>query len=146
VLRRGDALSLDEVTASYDGVLLALVLHHLVSASVDDTVANIRRAIEEAARVLEPGGRLTIVESCVPQSAFAIERRLFHLLHRLASTRLMQHPPTLQLPQQLISTLLRERFGHVEVRRIATGRLLLQFGHKWPTILTPARPYLFTAR
>jgi SAM-dependent methyltransferase len=144
-LRRGDALALEEPDAAYDGVLFVLVLHHLVSSDVDGTVENIRRAIGEARRVLDRGGKLIIVESCVSARAFAIERRLFGALRVVASTRLMDHPPTLQLPPGAIEAMLREHFDEVQVKPIAVGRVLLQFGRRWPTALTPARPYLFTA-
>jgi SAM-dependent methyltransferase len=145
-LRHGDALSLDEPDASYDGVLLVMVLHHLVSADVAGSLENIRQAIGEARRVLEPGGRLIIVESCVSLRAYAIERHLFSLLRALASTRVMRrHPPTLQQPVDVIGGLLRDRFDDVRTKPIPVGRVLMQFGHRWPTALTPARPYLFTA-
>jgi SAM-dependent methyltransferase len=144
-LRRGDALALDEADASYDGVLLVMVLHHLVSSDVDGSLENVRRAIREARRVLEPGGRLTLVESCVSLRAYAVERRLFGALRVVASTRLMRHPPTLQQPPETIANLLRESFHTVEVEPIPVGRVVLQFGHRWPSALTPARPYLFRA-
>jgi SAM-dependent methyltransferase len=144
-LRRGDALALDEPDAAYDGVLFVLVLHHLVSTDVDGTVENIGRAIGEARRVLAPGGKLIIVESCVSSRAFAVERRLFGALRVVASTRFMDHPPTLQLPSVAIEDLLREHFDEVQTKPIPVGRVLLQFGRRWPTVLTPARPYLFTA-
>lgn len=145
-LRRGDALSLDEADARYDCVLFVLVLHHLVSSDVHGSLENIRCAVAEARRVLEPGGRLIVVESCVSPRAFAVERRLFRALRLVASTRFMDHPPTLQLPSRMIAELLRERFDDVRVKRIPVGRIVMQFGRRWPTALTPARPYLFTAR
>ena len=40
-------------------------------------VANVRRAIAEAERVLEPGGRLIVAESCVPAWFYPVERALF---------------------------------------------------------------------
>ena len=144
-LRRGDALALDEADASYDGVLLVMVLHHLVSSDVDGSLENVRRAIREARRVLEPRGRLTLVESCVSLRAYAVERQLFGALRVLASTPLMRHPPTLQQPPETIADLLRESFDTVEVEPIRVGRVVLQFGHRWPSVLTPARPYLFRA-
>jgi SAM-dependent methyltransferase len=144
-LRRGDALSLDDPDASFDGVLFVLVLHHLVSTDVAGSVANIRQAVGEARRVLEPGGRLIIVESCVSPRAFAVERRLFSVLRALASTRFMRHPPTLQLPPGVIESLLREHFADVHAKPIPIGRIVMQFGRRWPTALTPARPYVFTA-
>jgi SAM-dependent methyltransferase len=145
-LRRGDALALSEPDDAYDGVLLNSVLHHLVSTDVDGTVENMRRAIAEARRVLEPGGRLVLAESCVSSRAFAVERRLFKALRIVTSIGLISHPPTLQLTPAAIVGLLRESFDVVEVAPIPVGRIILQFGWRWPTALTPARPYLFTAR
>jgi SAM-dependent methyltransferase len=144
--RNGDALDLPEPDGAYDGVLVVSVLHHLVAGDVAGTIENMRRAIAEARRVLEPGGTLTVMESCVPPWAYAVEQRLFGALRTFAATRFMTHPATLQLPPRAICDLLRERFSHVEVRRIPVGGLILQFGRRWPTALTPARPYLFTAR
>jgi hypothetical protein len=112
---------------------------------VDSTLTNVRRALDEAHRVLEPGGRLVIVESCISVWAFTIERRLFGVLRRLAGTPLMSHPATLQLPAETIEEVIGDRFGNVTMTPIPVGRWLLQFGHPWPTALTPARTYLFTA-
>src|SRR6267154_6869566 len=136
-LRHGDALSLDEPDASYDGVLLVMVFHHLVSADVAGSLENIRQAIGEARRVLEPDGRLIVVESCVSQRAYAIEQHLFGALRALASTPLMRHPPTLQQTADTVEGLLREHFSDVRAAAIPVGRVLMQFGHRWPTVLTP---------
>jgi SAM-dependent methyltransferase len=144
-LRRGDALALDESDAAYDRVLEISVFHHLVGADVKSTLANIRRAVDEAHRVLEPGGRFVVMESCVSARAFAIERPLFGALRRLARTRLMRHPATLQFPSEIIADVIRDRFGAVVTTPIPVGRWIIQFGFRWPSVLTPARPYLFTA-
>jgi SAM-dependent methyltransferase len=144
-LRQGDALALAEPDAAYDRVLEVSVFHHLVGHDVDSTLANIRRAVDEAHRVLEPGGRLVVMESCVSERAFEVERRLFGTLQRIARTRLMHHPATLQFPPATIAHLIRDRFGAVSVSAIPVGQWIIQFGFRWPTALTPARPYLFTA-
>jgi SAM-dependent methyltransferase len=144
-LRRGDALSLDEPDASYDRYLAVSVFHHLVGTDVASTLANIERAVDEAHRVLELGGRLVVMESCISAPAFAIERKLFPALQALARTRLMRHPATLQFPPERIAAVIRERFGAVSVSPIPVGGWIIQFGLRWPTALTPARPYLFTA-
>jgi SAM-dependent methyltransferase len=144
-LRRGDALALNEPDCSFDRVLEVSVFHHLIGADAASTLTNIERAVEEAHRVLEPGGRLVVMESCVPATAFAVERRLFGGLQRLARTRFMRHPATLQFPSHTIAAVIRERFGEVSVMPIPVGRWIIQFGFRWPTALTPARPYLFTA-
>jgi SAM-dependent methyltransferase len=144
-LRRGNALALEEPDGAYDRVLEVSVFHHLVGRDVDSTLANIHRAIDEAYRVLEPGGRLIVMESCVSARAFSVEQRLFGALKRLAQTPLMSHPATLQFPPEKIAESIRERFGEVAVTPIPVGRWIIQFGLPWPTVLTPARPYLLTA-
>jgi SAM-dependent methyltransferase len=144
-LRHGDALALDERDASYDCVLEISVFHHLIGSDVQSTITNISRAVEEAYRVLEPGGRLVVMESCVSKRAFAVERQLFPLLRRLANSPVMRHPATLQFPATVIAAIIENRFDHVSVAPIPVGRWLLQFGVRWPAALTPARPYLFTA-
>jgi SAM-dependent methyltransferase len=145
-LRRGDALALEEPHNSYDTVLVNSVLHHLIGSDVDSTLANIRQSVNEAYRVLESGGRLVVMESCVSAGAFTIERRLFSALRLLARTPLMSHPATLQFPPKTIADVIRDRFDNVTVSPIPIGRWIIQFGFRWPTALTPARPYLFTAR
>lgn len=144
-LRKGDALSLNEPDRCYDAVLIVSVLHHLVSTDVPGTIDNIGHALAEAKRVLVPGGELIVMESCVSQTAYAFERQLFGALRLMASTRFMKHPPALQLPPTMIERLLRQLFEEVRVERIPVERLILQFGRRWPTALTPARPYLFIA-
>src|SRR5439155_5787248 len=82
--RRGDAIALEEPDASYDVVLEISLLHHLVGTDHESAVANIRQAVDEAHRVLEPGGRFVVMESCVSARFFALERRLFWALRQLA--------------------------------------------------------------
>jgi len=142
--RRGDALALDESDASYDAVLVALVLHHLVGERTGDLVPNLRRAIAEAHRVLRPGGRLIVVESCVPTWFHAVERVMFRPLTLLAGTPLLSHPATMQLPARQIGALMAERFVPVQGRELPVGRWILQFGRRWPSALTPARPWMLT--
>ncbi len=137
VVRRGSALALPEHV-----VLLSYVIHHLVGENAHDVDANAVRAVVEATRVLEPGGRLVVVESCVPRWFHWFERRVFALLRWLSTTRVMQHPPTLQLPAARLAGILRQHLDTVTVERIPAGWAMLQFGVPWPTPLTPARPWL----
>jgi SAM-dependent methyltransferase len=145
VMRRGDALALDEADASFDCVLEVALFHHLIGTDVASTMSNIRLAVEEAHRVLEPGGRLIVMESCVSERAFAVEQRLFGALKLLARTPLIHHPATLQFPPTTIAGIIDGRFGNAQATPIPMGRWILQFGVPWPTMLTPARHYLFTA-
>jgi SAM-dependent methyltransferase len=145
--RKGDALALDDPEDSYDGVLEALLYHHLVGARADDLLDNVRRAIAEAARVLAPGGRLIVAESCVPPWFYRVERVMFQMLVSLARTpALGGHPATLQLPFDLLVELVGERLEVASAYRVPPGRWTTQFGRRWPMALTPARAYIVVAR
>jgi SAM-dependent methyltransferase len=145
--RRGDALALDEPDETYEMVLEALLYHHLVGRKPGDSIANIRRAIAEAARVLRPGGRLVIAESCVPPWFYRFERLAFRPLAVLAKTPLLGgHPAVLQLPFALLTDLVGESLEIERAYRIPMGRWLTQFGRRWPTALTPARAVMVVGR
>jgi len=143
----GDALHLDQPDAGFDTVLQALLYHHLVGDRAEEIVANVRRAIGEAHRVLEPGGRLVVAESCVPAWFYALERRLYPALVRVSKTpALGGHPPVIQLTAELVGSLVAERFELVRSYRVRPGRWTTQFGIRWPMALTPARAHIFVGR
>src|SRR5262245_7902932 len=145
--RKGDALALDEPDETYGVVLEALLYHHLVGRRPDDSLATVRQAISEAERVLRPGGRLVIAESCVPRWFYGVERLMFRPLTLVAGTRLLGgHPAVLQLPFPLLQELVAERLEIEQAYRIPMGRWLTQFGLRWPTALTPARAVIVVAR
>lgn len=146
-LRRGDALDLAEEPGSYDVVLEAFLYHHLTGRRASDSVANTRRAISEAARMVEPGGRLVIAESCIPRALYPLERALYAPLRALASTPLTGgHPATLQLPVEQLRTLVAEQLTIEKCEEIPLGRWVTQFGRRFPTALTPVRAHLLVAR
>ena len=145
--RRGDALDLDEPDGSYEVVLEALLYHHLVGRRPSDSIANIRRAVAEAERVLRPGGRLVVAESCVPRWFYGFERLMFRPLVLLARTPLLGgHPAVLQLPFSLLRELIAERLEIERAYLVPMGRWVTQFGRRWPTALTPIRAVIVVAR
>jgi SAM-dependent methyltransferase len=143
--RRGSALQLPESDGRHDAALMVMLFHHLTGAAASDLPINVAAALREAARVVRPGGRLIVVESCVPRWFYSAEQILFAPLRLIAGTRLLDHPPTLQLTSDLLRTLVSEAFSVDRLEPIPTGPWLMQFGRRWPTALTPARPYLLTA-
>jgi ubiquinone/menaquinone biosynthesis C-methylase UbiE len=145
-LKHGNALELPEPDGSHDAVLMVMLLHHLIGKSVSESLRNIERAISEAWRVLAPGGRLVIVESCVPEWFYVFERMIFPVATAIIA-RTIEHPPTLQFPEKQIAEIV-ARVTEVtpEVQRIRKGRWVIQYGYKWPSALTPVSVWRFVAR
>lgn len=144
--RDGDALALSEPAESFDAVLVAFLYHHLVGATPAGLIDNVRQSLAESHRVVRPGGTLIVGESCVPPWFYAVERVMFRPLTLATRIPRMNHPATLQLPYDLLESLVAERFEILRGYPIRTGRWLSQFGRRWPSALTPARPYLIVAR
>jgi SAM-dependent methyltransferase len=142
--RSGSALEIPEPDGSFDGVLLAMLIHHLVGHTVRECQDNVRRAISEAFRVLRPGGRLIIVESCVPRWFYRFERVVFPIATPLVNL-LLSHPATLQYPARVLEEIVRVHSSEVSIVRIPKGRWVLQYGFKFPSALTPACPYRLVA-
>lgn len=146
-IRRGDALALEEDAGSFDVVVEAFLYHHLTGERAADSIANVRLAIAEAARMLAPRGRLVVAESCIPAALYPVERALYGPLRRLAATPLLGgHPATLQLPIGLLTSLIAETLTIERSSRIPLGRWVTQFGRRFPAALTPVRAHLIVAR
>jgi hypothetical protein len=58
----------------------------------------------------------------------------------------MEHPTPLQYPSLLLSQMVKDTFHNVEVSSIPMGKLVLQFGVKFPSALTPVTPYIVVAK
>ena len=57
------------------------------------------------------------------------------------------HPATIQYPPQMLRAEIERVFeGPVEMEEISRGTWILQYGYKFPSVLTPARPFLFRAK
>jgi hypothetical protein len=92
-----------------------------------------------------PGGRLLVIESCVPEWFFRLEKPAFRLLSRFMTT-LFAHPITIQFPTAMIADELGKLFDTVHVSPIPKGKFVPQFGIKTPSFLTPIMPFAFDAR
>lgn len=145
--RRGDALALDLPEESFDAVLHAFLYHHLVGRRPAEMIANTRRALDEAHRVLKPGGKLIVAESCVQGWFYPLELLLFRPLTLLEKTPLLGgHPATFQLTRDRLRRQVEERFAVERDYPIETGRWISQFGRRWPTALTPARQFILVGQ
>jgi SAM-dependent methyltransferase len=140
--RGGSALGLPYADCTFDGVLMVMLIHHMVGKSVKETRRNMKAAIGEAFRVLSPGGKLIIVESCVPEWFYALETMVFAIAGPIVN-RISSHPFTFQFPAAVISRSLKAHASQVEHDRIRKGRWVLQFGVKVPGSLTPISIHKF---
>ena len=143
--KTGSGLDIPEADETFDGVIMVMLLHHLVGKTVKESLDNISVAIREAVRVLKPGGKLIVVESCVPKWFYAFERLIFPLASSLIN-RVLSHPVTLQYPVNLIADIALKYCSDIEIFRIPKGRWVLQYGYKFPSMLTPIIPYRLVIR
>ncbi len=141
--RPGNALERSP-DGEYDAVLLVMLIHHLVGTNVSETEENLERCLSECFRVMKPGGKLIIVESCVPNRVYLLERLLFPVLNYLIS-RFAAHPMAFQYPQAKIAHKIRSVFGECRTSQVQKGRYVIQLGWKVPSLVTPVQPFLFTA-
>jgi hypothetical protein len=110
-------------------------------------IRNVRTAVSEAVRVLQPGGRLIVAEPCVPRWFFSLERVAFRLMRLLANTPLFPgHPPTLQLTPQILEGVVGERLEIERSYLIRRGRWTTLLGRKIPAVLFPSRMRMVVAR
>jgi len=144
-LQRGDALQIPFPSESFDGVLMSMLIHHLVGKTVTESLDNVHIAIREAFRVLTFGGKLIVVESCIPPWFFLVERFIFPVASRIIN-RLLRHPATLQYPSSLLLQMVMDTFHNGEVSSIPLGKWVLQFGVKFPSVFTPVTPYIVIAK
>jgi SAM-dependent methyltransferase len=136
---RGSASANDN---TFDMVLMVMLLHHLTGPDWQSSWRNICQALQEAWRVLKPGGRLLVVESCVPGWFFQLEKPALWILSRLTRT-IFSHPITLQFPAAMIAHELRKKSDDVQMTAIPKGSFILQFGIKTPSFLTPVQLFAF---
>lgn len=144
VLKAGSALALPEPDNSCDGVLMVMLLHHVIGATVAQSHANLGGCIREAARILRPEGRLIVVESCVPVWLYRMERAGFRVARPVVEASL-KHPMTFQYTREVVEERLRGAFPTVRTTEIPLGRYVIQLGFRFPAWLTPVRVWKFVA-
>ena len=142
--RDGSALLIPEPNELFDMALMVMLLHHLAGKDWRTSWENVQTAIGESLRVLRPGGKLLIVELCVPRWFFEIERPAFWMLTRTFNS-VLSHPITIQFSSDMIEGELSRRFTTVVHEQIPKGAAVLQFGFKVPSFLTPVQIFAFLA-
>lgn len=151
---RCDARELPFDPASFDHVVLPLVLHHLTGNHGWAARREARRALAQAARVLKPGGKLWISEFCVRPWVYALELVVSPITRlTLAAARI---PLVVMHSVSFYATALRE-LGFTGIAAVAvrapevrpTDLIQPVIGLPWllvPRCLYPVRPTLVTSR
>ena len=141
----GSVLNIPKNLNSFDKVLMNMLLHHVTGKNVEENFNNLRLSINQAKKALKKNGELIIVESCVPYWFYLFEK----IVYRLASFFLLKffnHPPVFQYTSDQILKVLKESgFKKITLKKIKQGKLILQFGYKFPSFLTPVSTIIFKA-
>ncbi len=137
--RQGSILDLPFPDGTFDCILLQNVLHHVTGRTVTDNLRNLARSLDEMSRCVRKGGKVVIVESTVGEWFYPIERLLYR---PLLAIKKGGHPVTFQFtPRQIIAEARRAGLEVLEYADVPSrGLMMLQFGVRWPSLLTPARP------
>ena len=145
-LIKGSILDKPKKTELYDKVLMNMLLHHLTGKDINENFINLNKSIDHSKKVLNKKGKLIIVESCVPYWFNFLEKIVYKPASKII-LKYFNHPPVFQFTiAQIINVLKKKGFKKVNYKIIKQGNFILQFGYKFPTILTPVKTVLFTAR
>ena len=144
-LKKGSALDIPKELKDFDTAIVVMLLHHLVGNSVSENLKNLDRCLEEINKILMKDGQLIIVESCVPNWFYKIEKILYKPTSYFIK-KFMKHPPAFQFTRNvLIDSLKKNNFKNINLKKIKQGSFILQYGIKFPTILTPVETVIITA-
>lgn len=113
----GDGCDLPIAEASFDHVVVPLVLHHITDGGARAARANARAAVHQAVGTLRPGGRLWIQEIVVPAPIYGLELGLAPLTRALLG--LKRIPLVIFHADRFLRGLLAEA-GCEDVRSIVT--------------------------
>ena len=144
-LKKGSALDIPKDLKDFDTVIVVMLLHHLVGNSVSENLKNLDKCLEQTYKTLTKDGQLIIVESCVPNWFYKIEKILFKPTSYLIK-KFMKHPPAFQFTRNiLVDYLKKNNFKNINLKKIRQGNFILQYGIKFPTFLTPVETIIITA-
>jgi SAM-dependent methyltransferase len=142
--RQGSFLELPFPDASFDCILEQNVFHHVTGRTVAENHANLESCMKQMYRCVRPGGKVVIIESTVPRWFYFVELLCYRPLLYIKRGG---HPVTFQFtPRQIVSCAEACKFLVDEYTFVPRGTFLLQFGHVWPSCLTPASPIKLVLR
>jgi SAM-dependent methyltransferase len=90
--RKMSVLDLDD-QARFDTIVVTNCLHHVIGRNVAQCYQNLNRIFEVTFRALQPGGKLVVIESTVPNWFLTVYKPIFRILLKFWA---LNHPPTYQ--------------------------------------------------
>lgn len=101
----GESAMLPFLSDSFDTVLFHFSIHHFAQESFYLTIDYIKKAIQEAKRVLRPEGKIIIAENCVSGFVEMAESLLFPLVSQ--SLEILNYPPVFLFSEKRLARILR---------------------------------------
>ena len=142
ILIQGDGTKLPFRTGSFDTVIMQFLIHHLALHTHEQTVQNVTKCLQESSRVLHPGGKLLVVESCLPDVLELVERLLYPLTRR--SLKLVGQPMVFQFSTRAFERLVQQQMVNpITTVPISIGKFISQFGMRVPGWMSPCQIRLF---
>jgi len=150
---QANATALPFADASFDHVVLPLILHHIAGSTAAQAQHGVHSALRESRRVLRPGGTLWISEFCVAETLYAAELLAVPATRQVLAR--IETPLVVMHSEEFYRAALRERgFAKLEATRIhAPGAKPYDLitpvigvpRLKIPRLLYPIHPTLFRA-
>tara|TARA_B100000989_G_scaffold298806_1_gene289997 strand:+ start:6949 stop:7656 length:708 start_codon:yes stop_codon:yes gene_type:complete len=145
-LVKGSVLEIPDHLKYFDKIFMNMLLHHLCGKNVKENFDNLNRCFYEIKKKIGSNGELIIVESCVPLWFNIFEKLVYRLVYKFI-LRFFKHPPVFQFTiNQIIEALVNNGYKIDNFEIVKQGKYILQFGYKFPTILTPVKTVIFRAK
>ena len=137
-LVQGDGTRLPFASGSFDCVVMQFLIHHLAKNNYALTLQNVDLCLNEAHRVLRPGGKMLIMESFVPGLLEWGERTVYPFI-RWSLSKVGQ-PMVFQFSVKSFERIFRKQsVTGVEIIPVSIGRYISQFGLKVPGYISPCQ-------
>ena len=145
-LVKGSVLEIPNHLKSFDKIFVNMLLHHLCGKNVKENFYNLNKCFYEMKKKIKSEGELIIVESCVPLWFNIFEKLVYRLAYKFI-LKYFKHPPVFQFTiNQIIEALINNGYKIEYFKTVKQGKYILQFGYKFPTILTPVKTVIFRAK
>ncbi len=146
VFINGDIRQLGIKNEKIDLVIMQHLLHHLADNTLKKTLNNLKQGIRETNKVVKKGGKIIIVEGCVPPFFDYLQRILFPINKKLYKW-IFSFPMVLQYSREkIVKELKKANFEIESIEVIKDGNVLPIFGLNLPRKYIPLKHYCIIAK